>query len=49
MINEFALEKCHEVYEVEKTIDVVVTLKSSQESRRIRIPKFSIGNFGYEV
>lgn len=37
MINDFVLEKCTEAYEIEKTIDVVVTLKSSHEPRHVRI------------
>lgn len=37
MINDSVLEKCTEAYEIEKTIDVVVTLKSSHEPRRVRI------------
>ena len=37
MINESVLEKCFEAYEIEKIIDVVVSFKSSHESRRVRI------------
>lgn len=37
MINEFVLEKCYEAYEIEKTIEVVVKLKGSGETRRVRI------------
>lgn len=37
MINDSVLEKCTEVYEIEKTIEVVVTLKSSHEPRHVRI------------
>ena len=37
MINDSVLEKCTEAYEIEKTIDVVVKLKSSHETKHVRI------------
>lgn len=50
MINDSVLKECNEAYEIEKTIDVVVSLKSPDETMYVRIEALrDLKNNGYST